>query len=164
MRLSSLFLLAASLAASAPLFAHDYQAGQIGIAHPYARPTVPGQPSGAAYLTLENKGKTADRLLSASSPAARRVEIHTMKMDGNVMKMSEVKDIKLDPAAKVTMQPGDGYHIMLIGLKQQLKTGDKIPLVLRFKKAGKVEVSAWVEDKPAAKDDAVKDDPAHKHH
>lgn len=146
MQLRSLVSLFAFAALCASASAHDYQAGTIHIDHPYARPTVPGQPSGGAYLTLENRGKDADRLLAADSPAAKKTEIHTMSMVGNVMKMREADGIELAPAAKVTMKPGDGYHIMLIGLKQQLKVGDTLPLTLTFEKAGKVEVSVQVQD------------------
>lgn len=131
-----------------PVWAHDYQAGGIYINHPYARATVPGQPSGAAYLTLENKGGQADRLIGISvAPAtAARAEIHTMAMDGNVMKMHEVSGIDLAPSAKVTMAPGNGYHIMLLELRQPLKLGDKLPLSLSFAKAGKIEIMAEVEN------------------
>lgn len=140
-------LAVAAAAICLPVWAHDYQAGQIHIDHPYARATVPGQPSGAAYLTLENKGSQADRLTGVSvAPAlAAGAEIHTMAMDGNVMKMHEVSGIELAPSAKVTMTPGNGYHIMLLELKQPLKAGDKLPLGLSFEKAGKIEVIAEVE-------------------
>jgi periplasmic copper chaperone A len=151
MQLRSLVSLLALIAASAPALAHDYQAGEVRIDHPYARATVPGQPSGAAYLTLENRGKTADRLIGTDSPVAKKTEIHTMSMEGNVMKMRQVDGIELAPAATIAMKPGDGYHIMLLGLKQPLKVGDKLPLTLTFEKAGKVELSVFVEDmKPKA--------------
>lgn len=126
-------------------WAHDYTAGTVHIDHPYARATVPGQPSGAVYMTLENQGKTADRLLGAETPAARKTEIHTMSMDGNVMKMRQVDGVELAPAAKITMAPGDGYHVMLLGLKQQLKAGQQLPLTLTFEKAGKVQMSVTVQ-------------------
>ena len=76
-------------------------------------------------------------------------------MDGNVMKMREVGSIDIKPAEKITMQPGNGYHIMLIGLSQQLKVGDKIPLTLTFAKAGKVEVMLFVEDKNTGSGNAM---------
>jgi copper(I)-binding protein len=73
-----------------------------------------------------------------------------MAMDGNVMKMREVDGVDLPPNSKVAMQPGDGYHIMLMGLKKPLAAGDKFPMTLRFEKAGKVDVSVKVEDQAAA--------------
>ncbi|MGB6055788.1 MAG: copper chaperone PCu(A)C [Burkholderiaceae bacterium] len=138
---------ALALAASAfSAAAHDYQAGDIRIGHPYARATMPGQPSGAVYMALENRGKSADKLVEAATPVAKKTEIHTMSMDGNVMKMRQVDGIELAPAATVTMKPGDGYHVMLLGLQQPLKAGDKLPLTLTFEKAGKVDVSVVVQD------------------
>lgn len=145
------FAVAAILLTSASIHARDAIAGELRVAHPYARSTVPGQASGAAYLTIENKGKNADKLIAITSPASKSVEIHTMAMDGNVMKMREVQNIELKPRDKITMNPGDGYHIMLIGLKQPLKRGDKFPLTLTFEKSGKVDVSVTVEDGTAAK-------------
>ncbi|OGB27721.1 MAG: hypothetical protein A3I66_07625 [Burkholderiales bacterium RIFCSPLOWO2_02_FULL_57_36] len=161
MQFRSLIISASMLLISASSSAHEYLAGEIRIGHPYARATMPGQTSGGAYLTIENKGKVTDKLISISSPAAKSVEIHTMSMDGNIMKMREVSSIEIKPGAKVTMKPGDGYHIMLVGIQQPLKIGDKIPLTLSFEKSGKAEVSAWVEEKDQK---AVKEKAVHQHH
>ena len=147
MHLHSFIISAATIVISISSHAIAEQAGNLHIDRSYARATMPGQTSGGAYLTIENKGKDADKLMSVSSPAAKSVEIHTMSMDGNVMKMREVPNIEIKPGAKVTMKPGDGYHIMLIGLRQPLKAGDKIPLTLTFERSGKAEVSALVEEK-----------------
>jgi copper(I)-binding protein len=146
MSLRSVSLLFCALALSVSTHAHEYELGSLHIAHPYARATVPGQPSGGAFLSIENKGKEADKLIGVSTPAAKSAEIHTMAMDGNVMKMREVGEIALPPASTVDMTPGHGYHIMLMGLAQPLKAGDKFPLTLTFQKAGKVEVSVHVTD------------------
>lgn len=140
----ALGLIASLLAGMAA--AHDVKIGDLRVSDPYARATVPGQPSGAAYLSIENKGNAADRLLGASSPVADSVEIHTMAMEGNVMRMREAKELAIKPSAKITMQPGDGYHLMLLGLRQPLKAGDTVPLTLSFEKAGKAEVSVIVKD------------------
>lgn len=165
MQFRSLVLSAATLLVTLSSYAHDYQLGEIRIGHPYARPTMPGQTSAGAYLTLENVGKDTDTLLSIASPAAKSAEIHTMSMDGNVMRMREVRGIELKPAAKVEMKPGHGYHIMLLGIKEQLKPGDKIPLTLTFEKSGKTEVSAWVEDRnPKAAEEKPAHQHQHKHH
>jgi copper(I)-binding protein len=150
MQLRSILALAA-FAASTAAHAQDYKAGELTIAGPYARATVPHQPTGAAYMTIENAGKTADKLIGASSPVAKSVQIHSMTMQGDVMKMREVSDVELKPSTRTELKPGDGYHLMLMGLKQPLKAGDKFPVTLTFEKAGKVEVPVRVEDK-AAKD------------
>ena len=70
-----------------------------------------------------------------------------MVMDGNIMRMREVSQLELQPAARVVMTPGDGYHIMLVGLKKALVPGQKVPLSLRFEKAGKLDIEAVVDSK-----------------
>ncbi len=140
----------AALALSAlTVAAHSFKVGDIDIGHPYTRPTREGQQVGGGYLKLANHGP-ADRLVSAASPAAASVEIHSMSMEGDVMKMRQVDAIDLPTGATVLLQPG-GYHLMLMGLKAPLKAGDKIPLTLKFERAGEVVVTVNVErPKPAA--------------
>lgn len=150
LQLHFIFAFAAALTAGTAVHAHDRKVNSLHIEHPYARATVPHQPSGAAYLTIENKGKDGDRLIAVTSPVAKSVEIHTMSMDGNVMKMREVPAIELKPSARLVMQPGEGYHLMLLGLRRPLKAGDRFPLTLTFEKAGKTEVSVAVEDQKDA--------------
>jgi hypothetical protein len=101
-------------------------------------------------MTIENKGKDADRLLSAASPAAGIVEIHEMKMDGGMMQMREVTGLDLKPGAAVELKPG-GYHVMLMDLKAPLKQGESVPVTLKFEKAGSIEVKAAIEAMGAAR-------------
>ena len=144
---------AVALAATALVVAaHGANVGDIAIAHPYATPSIPGTSNGAAYLaSVENKGTVADRLVRASTPAASRVELHTMAVDAQgVMRMREVDGIALAPKAKVQMKPGSGLHLMLIGLKEPLKEDASFPMTLEFERAGKVEVKVVVgQPKPA---------------
>ena len=135
-----------SLGLSTLAIGHEYKVGNIAIDHPYARATAPGQPSAGAYLSIENNGKEKDTLTSISTTIAKSTEVHSMTMDGNVMKMREVSSIDIKPSEKIAMQPGGGFHIMLIGLRKPLKTGDKFPMTLTFEKAGKIEVNVYVED------------------
>ena len=144
MRFPFLPLLAAALVFGQAAVANPVDAGDLRIAQPFARPSVASQKAGAAYLTIDNRGSKADKLIGASTPVAASVELHTMHMDGNIMRMREVTAIELQPGAKLAMKPGDGYHLMLMGLKQPLKAGDKFPLTLNFERAGKVEVSVDV--------------------
>jgi periplasmic copper chaperone A len=126
--------------------AHSFKIGEISIGHPHATATPTGAANGAVYLaSLKNNSKQADSLLSASSPASKSVELHTMSMDGDVMRMREVKEIEIAAGAEVKMERGKGYHIMLMGLKAPLKEGEKIPVKLKFKIAGEIEVIANVE-------------------
>ena len=137
-------LVLAALTASA----HDFKVGAISIGHPHARATVAGQPTGGGFLKLDNKGGD-DRLVSASATVSRAVEIHEMKMDGDMMRMRQVDGIALPAGKTVELQPG-GYHIMFVGLKEPLKAGTKFPMKLRFEKAGEVEVMVNVEAPAAA--------------
>ena len=124
--------------------AQALQAGALKIGQPYARATPPGAVAAGAFLRIENTGKLAERLLRASSPVAGVVELHEMTMEGNVMKMRAVSGIEIKPGATVALQPG-GYHVMLLGLKQPLAQGERIPLTLTFEKAGSVDVVVNVE-------------------
>jgi copper(I)-binding protein len=133
---------AAALALASFAHAHEFKLGAIKIGHPYARATVAGQPGGA-FLKLDNAGAD-DRLLSAQTELASRAELHTMAMEGDVMRMRQVDAIALPSGKTVELKPG-GMHLMLFGLKEPLKSGDKFPLTLRFEKAGEVTVTVNVE-------------------
>ena len=149
-------LLAATLAAaSIGAAAHDFKAGPIRIDHPYARATVPGQPNGGGFLKLSNEGPTADKLVAATSARAGSIELHTMRMEGDVMRMRQVDAIELPAGGSVELKPG-GMHLMFIGLKAPLRNGDTFPMTLRFEKAGEVVVTVNVEVPQTA-------EPAHKH-
>ena len=127
--------------------AHGGRAGDIEIVHPFATPSLAGTTNGSAYLaSLDNTGTVGDKLLRASSPAAERVELHSMAVDAQgVMRMREVVAIDIAPKASVKMRPGMGLHLMLIGLKQPLKEGASFPMTLEFERGGKVEVKVVVQ-------------------
>jgi copper(I)-binding protein len=97
----------------------------------------------AAYLTISNSGSTADALIKVASDVADSVELYTMTMKGNVMTMSPVKKIDIPANGKAELKPG-GFHVMLIGLRHELKEGDVVKLTLTFQNAGTVEVEAPV--------------------
>ncbi len=135
-----------------PAVAHDYRVGSIRVVHPYATPTLPGKDSAAAYVGLENRGREADRLLSASADIAATTEMHETVVDGDVMRMRPVGAIPIAAGATIAMTPGKGPHLMLGGLKQPLKEGDRFVLNLTFERAGPTAVTVWVQaaDKGAA--------------
>jgi copper(I)-binding protein len=119
--------------------------GPLRIEAPWARATPPGGKVAGAFVTLVNTGDAPDRLVSATSPVAGRVELHTHIKDGDVMRMREVEGgIPLPPGQTVALQPG-GFHIMLLGMKQGLAAGSSFPLTLSFEKAGSVQVDVPVE-------------------
>ena len=142
-------LLAFAVLFSTAVWGHDYTAGDLKIGHPYTRTTPPGATVAGAYLSIDNKGKAADKLLRASSPAAGLVELHSMSMDGNVMRMRAVPAIDVAPGATVKLAPG-GLHVMLQELKRPLKKGERVPLTLVFERAGEVKVELAVQDAAAA--------------
>ena len=128
----------ALMAFATSIQAQDAKVGAIKIENAYVRATAPGQPAAGAFMKIENSG-SADQLVSASSPAAGEVQLHQMSMEGNVMKMGQVKDIAVPANGSVDLKPG-GYHIMLMNIKAPLKAGDTVPVKLKFAKAGEVEV------------------------
>lgn len=128
--------------------AHDFKAGELRIDHPYATPSRPGVQTAAVYFRgIRNTGAQADRLLSASTPVAGRVEIHRMRMQGDVMQMRAVPVLDISGNTTVPMRHNtpDGYHLMLFDLKEPLKDGDRFPVTLTFERAGTREVKVWVQ-------------------
>ena len=123
----------------------NMQKGDIQVQHPYARAVPPGQPNSAAFMTLNNKGHMANALVSASSPAAKVVELHTHIMDDGMMKMRKIERIDIPAMGKTELKPG-GHHIMLIGLKEQLKPGMKISLTLKFSDGTESTIDAPVQE------------------
>lgn len=108
---------------------------QTTAADPWVRGTVAQQKATGLFVQLTSA--QGGRLVSASSPMASSVEIHEMAMDGNVMTMRALPDgLALPPGKAVALKPG-GYHIMLMGLKQALKTGDSVPVTLVIESADK---------------------------
>ena len=99
---------------------------------------MPGQTAGGGYLKLQNSGP-ADRLVGASAPVSSSVELHSMTMEGDVMRMRQLEAIDVPAGKTVELKPG-GLHLMLMGLKAPLKAGDSFVLKLRFEKAGEVAV------------------------
>ena len=128
-----------------PAFAHDYKVGTLEISHPWTRATAPTAKAGGGYLVITNKGTTPDRLVAAQSTASQKVEIHEMKMDGNVMRMRELAGgLEIPPGGSVMLKPG-GYHIMFMELKAPLAKDTKVPVTLVFEKAGKIDVDFAVQ-------------------
>lgn len=135
------FAFALTTALIAPAAAQDVSKGSITVADAWSRATSPRAEIGAGFLTIRNAGGQPDRLLSATSPRAKRVEIHTMTLDDGVMRMRQLPDgLEIPAGGENALAPG-GNHIMLIGLKAPLKAGERIPATLRFARAGTVKVN-----------------------
>lgn len=130
---------------AAPARAEDVKAGGLVITQPWSRATPGGATIGGAYLTIENKGSTPDRLIGGSADVASKVEVHEMSMNNGVMTMRPLdKGLSIEPGKTVKLAPG-GYHLMMFDLKSPLKQGDKLPVTLEFEKAGKVKLSFEVQ-------------------
>jgi copper(I)-binding protein len=134
------FALALAQLAAPAAQAADYDVGSIHIAQPWARATPKGATSGAAYMTITNKGSTSDRVNCVSSDASGQCQIHSMTMEGGVMKMRPVEGgLEIKPGETVTLQPS-GFHVMLVALKHPLEKGQTVKATLRFDHAGTVDV------------------------
>lgn len=132
---------ALALLVSTPLRADDVKAGDLVISQAWSRATPGSAKVGGGYLTITNNGSAADRLVSATSDVADKVELHEMSMSNGVMSMRPVDGgLAIEPGKSVSLAPG-GFHLMLLGLKAPLLQGKQVPLTLTFAKAGSVKVS-----------------------
>lgn len=129
--------------------AHDYTLGDLKIDHPHARVTIPGRPA-AGYMMIHNTGDKDDAVISASSPMADKIELHTHLMENNVMKMRPVEKVAV-PAKGMAEFKSGGFHLMIFGLKHQMKAGDALPVTLVFEKAGSLKLDFKVETLGAKK-------------
>ena len=109
-------------------------ADAIRVIDPYARATLPGQKVGGVYMEIVSPGDA--RLTGVSSPIAGAAEVHSMTMDGGIMKMRAIEVLDLPAGRLVKLAPG-GYHVMLFDLKRPLVAGEKVPLTLVIEEAGK---------------------------
>jgi len=138
-------ILLATLLLATPVFA---QTPTVSVTHAWARATASTQKVGGAFLTLTDAG-APDQLVSASSPAAEKVELHETVNDNGIMKMQPIPKLELSPGKPVELKPGS-YHLMMMGLKQKLDVGASFPLTLTFAKAPPVTVSVTVQSAGAA--------------
>jgi copper(I)-binding protein len=109
---------------------------QVQIEKPWARATAPGATVAGGYMLIRNPG-AADRLVSASSPAAAKVELHVHINDNGVMKMREVPGYDVPAKGSFELKPG-GAHLMFMDIKRPFKEGERVPVKLRFEKAGEL--------------------------
>lgn len=116
-------------------------AGDLRIASAWARAMLAGQKAAGAYLTVTNNGGEADRLAGASSPAAGKVEIHTMEVVNDIMTMRPVEGgLEIPAGGTVELKPG-GYHVMFMDVAMPFAEGDTVPVTLEFEHAGSVDIS-----------------------
>jgi copper(I)-binding protein len=124
-----------------PLFSLA-QTSMIQIDRAWSRAAAAGR-GGVLYCTVTDSG-TPDRLTGVSTPVADRAELHQSTRENGIAKMRAVDGLTVAPDKPLTLAPG-GYHVMLMGLKQPLKPGDKFPVTFTFEHAGAVDTTAVVE-------------------
>ena len=123
--------------------AEEVKAGDLVISQAWSRATPNGAKIGAGYLTIENKGTTADRLVGVSDDVSPKIEVHEMSMttaQENAPVTADWPSTRQDHQVAPT-----GHHLMIMDLKSPLKQGDKVPVTLEFEKAGKVAVTLDVQ-------------------
>jgi protein SCO1/2 len=117
--------------------------GSIRVVGAWSRATAPGASVGVVYFEVINAG-AADTLLAIESPAAERAEMHaTARVDG-IVKMRPVASADIPAGGRLSFQPG-GLHAMLIGIKQPLNEGGRLPVILVFRRAGKLRFEAAIQ-------------------
>lgn len=141
--LAMLALIALPLLASG----HGYRLGDIRVVHPWAMPTAPwvyADASGVGYLVLKNNGRKSDKLLSASTEIAGKVELRAYGEAGDIPTTRPVESVEIPAGGEVRLEPG-GPHLLLVNLKQPLEEGRRFPVALRFERAGKITVDMFVQ-------------------
>ncbi len=116
---------------------------QITVTDAWTRASAPGANIVAGYMTIRNASKSADRLVAASSPLSQKVETHVTVKDGDIFRMREVKGYDIPASGTFELKPG-GAHLMLVNVRTPLKEGDKVPVTLRFERAGEVKTEFHV--------------------
>ena len=117
----------AARAAGGAVLAAAAQAQPASVKDAWVRAPAPGQNVAGVYMEIVSRTNTA--LVAVASPVAARAELHSMALEDGVMKMRPLERIELSAGTAVKLAPG-GLHVMLIGLKQPLQRGEKVPVTL----------------------------------
>lgn len=124
---------------------HSHEKGDIQVRHPWSRATPPGAKVAVGYMEIRNAGQQPDRLLSASTAVAQRVEMHVTQRHGDVMRMRQVKSLDIPARERYALRPG-GAHLMLVDLARPLEKGERFTMTLRFERAGELEIELEVQE------------------
>ncbi|HHG89320.1 MAG TPA: copper chaperone PCu(A)C [Devosia sp.] len=114
--------------------------GELELSGAFTRATPPNAKTGGGFVTITNNGEMDDQLVSVSSPAAAVVELHTMKMENEVMVMRSSPDGFAVPAGEVTELSPGGKHIMFMQITEPFRMGNLVPVTLVFERAGSVDL------------------------
>lgn len=140
-RIAPFLMLLATACGSSPA------APQIDITDARARAMVPGQTSTAVYLTIRNSGGE-DRLTSVAVQGAQ-ASLHSSSMDDGIMRMRPVEGVDVPANNTIALEPG-GMHVMVTGVARPIAEGERLPVTLRFDRAGSKSVEAIAVADPAA--------------
>ncbi|NQW12439.1 MAG: copper chaperone PCu(A)C [Alphaproteobacteria bacterium] len=130
-------------AAMTQLASGSQQHAAISVTAAFARASAGPAKTGAAYLTIHNAGSGADRLVAAKADVAKRVELHTHRHEGGVMKMRPIAAVDIPAGGKASLKPG-GDHVMFMGLTAPLTEGESFTLTLVFERAGEITVTVEI--------------------
>jgi periplasmic copper chaperone A len=120
--------------------AHEYKLGTLHIDHPVIRVSSAAAKTGAGFMTINNRGRQADRLVSVTTDASSRADLHGTISNGNVMQMrAQTGGVAIPAGGTISFAPG-GLHVMFIGLKAPVPAGRMIKARLQFERAGAVDV------------------------
>lgn len=118
------------------LLATPVWADSLKVENAWIREPAPGQVVVGGFMDITSQQDAS--LMQVNSPAAGMVELHEMKMQGDVMQMRPLDKIDLPKGKTVKLEPGS-LHLMVEQLKKPLKAGDRVPLTLKIKTGGKIE-------------------------
>ena len=127
-----------------PAAAHGYSKGDLQVRHPWTRATAAGDKFAVAYIEIRNSGRQPDRIIGVSTPAAERVELHSAKREGDSAKTRKVTSFEVSARRRLFMRPG-ASHLALVGLRKPLVKGNRVPLTLRFERAGELQIELEVQ-------------------
>jgi len=123
--------------------AQAHETDKITVSDVWSRTAAVVGGNGAGFFVIENHMAEDDLLLRAEADVSNAVELHTMTMNDNIMRMRKIDSVPVPANSTVTFAPG-GEHVMFIGLKAPLKEDESFPLTLVFKKAGAITVQVSV--------------------
>lgn len=122
------------------LSAGSYSIEELIISDIWTRPTPGRAKTAAVYIgRIQNTGQVVDTLIGVSSPFVVNSMIHKTVVDDGVAKMSHIKELKIHPGQSLSLKPND-LHIMMMGIQKPLTVGEVFPMILEFKRSGKIEV------------------------
>lgn len=123
----------------------------IEIVRAWIAPPPGGAPTAAGYGIIKNEGRSADTFIGASTPAAEKLELHSVSNTGGIMRMRPaVGGVAIGPGQALTLAPGGAYHFMFVHPKRALKSGERIPATLTFARAGAVKTTFVVQAAPGS--------------